>query len=50
MHEECLARRKRVLGEDHPDTLTSLNGFALLFKNKGKYDRALAMYEEWPYR
>ena len=50
MYEECLARRKRVLGEDHPDTLTSLKGFALLFKNKGKYDRALAMYEEWPYR
>ena len=46
MHEECLAKRKRVLGEDHPDTLTSLNNLAGLFESMGDYDRALPMYEE----
>jgi tetratricopeptide (TPR) repeat protein len=44
--EECLAKRKRVLGEDHPDTLTSLNNLAGLFESKGEYDRALPLYEE----
>jgi lipopolysaccharide biosynthesis regulator YciM len=44
--EECLAKMKRVLGEDHPDTLTSLNNLAGLFESKGEYDRALPLYEE----
>ena len=46
LYEECLAKYKRVLGDDHPDTLTSLNNLALLFKSKGEYDRALSLYEE----
>ena len=46
MVEECLAKKKRVLGEDHPDTLMSLNGLAGLFYSKGDYDRALPMVEE----
>ncbi len=33
MYEECLAKSKRVLGEDHPDTLASLNNLAILFYN-----------------
>ena len=31
LFEECLAKYKRVLGEDHPDTLASLNNLANLF-------------------
>jgi tetratricopeptide (TPR) repeat protein len=46
LHEECLAKRKRVLGDEHPDTLQSLNNLALLFKRKGEYDRALPLFEE----
>ena len=46
MYEECLAKKKRVLGEDHPSTLSSLNNLAALFDDKGEYDRALPMYEE----
>ena len=46
LYEECLAKSKRVLGDDHPDTLQSLNSLAILFKNKGEYDRALPLYEE----
>jgi lipopolysaccharide biosynthesis regulator YciM len=44
--EECLAKAKRILGEDHPDTLSSLNNLADLFRSKGEYDRALPLYEE----
>ena len=46
LYEECLAKRKRVLGDHHPFTLTSLNNLAALFKSKGEYDRALPLYEE----
>ncbi len=46
LYEECLAKRKRVLGDDHPDTLISLNNLASLFYNKGEYDRALPLHEE----
>jgi hypothetical protein len=46
MYEECLAERKRILGDDQPDTLASLNNLAGLFESMGQYDRALPMYEE----
>ena len=41
-----MAKRKRVLGDDHPSTLASLNGLAVLFKHMVQYDRALLLYEE----
>ena len=34
------------VGDDHPDTLASLHNLALLFHNKGEYDRALPLFEE----
>jgi lipopolysaccharide biosynthesis regulator YciM len=46
LYEECLAKRKRILGDDHPDTLHSLNNLANLFRNMGEYDRALPLYKE----
>jgi tetratricopeptide (TPR) repeat protein len=46
LYEECLAKQKRVLGDEHPDTLTSLNNLAGLFRNKGEYDRVLPFFEE----
>jgi tetratricopeptide (TPR) repeat protein len=46
LYEECLAKRRRVLCEDHPSTLGSLNNLAGLFYSKGEYDRALPLYEE----
>jgi len=35
-----------VLGNDHPDTLISLNNLADLFKDKGDYESALPLYKE----
>jgi tetratricopeptide (TPR) repeat protein len=46
LFEECLAKRKRVLGPNNSATLDSLNNLAALFYNKGEYDRALPMFEE----
>ena len=40
LYEECLAKNKRVLGDDHPNTLASLNNLAELFRNKGEYEVA----------
>ena len=53
LYVECLAMRKEVLGDRHPDTLKSMNGLAVIYYNQGKYDKAeplfvacLAMYKE----
>ena len=46
LYVECLAKRKCILGEDHPDSLASLNNLAMLFRSKGEYNLALPLYEE----
>ena len=46
LFEDCLEKRKRILGDDHPDTLDSINNLALLLKAQGEYDRALPLYED----
>ena len=32
--------RKRVLGEEHPDTLTSISNLALTYRNQGQWKKA----------
>jgi tetratricopeptide (TPR) repeat protein len=38
--EETLRARTRVLGEDHPETLTSVNNLAAVYRNLGMHDEA----------
>jgi hypothetical protein len=38
--------RKRVLGQEHPQTLTSMNNLAGLLESQGKYKVAKPIYEE----
>lgn len=38
--QKALAIYRRVLGEEHPDTATSLNHLALLYYAQGKYEQA----------
>ena len=45
-YEEVLAKRSRILGDDHPDTFVSLDNLALLLFRMGAYDRALPLYEQ----
>ena len=35
VHEACLEIRKRVLGEEHPDTLRSMNNLAVTYDRLG---------------
>ena len=34
MQEEVLEKRRRILGEDHPDTLVSMNNLALMKRHQ----------------
>ena len=43
---ETLEIRKRVLGEEHPSTLGSMNNLANLYRRQGRYDEAEALYLE----
>jgi len=38
-----LETRKRVLGIEHPDTLTSMNNLALTWKDQGRDEEAFDM-------
>ena len=46
LYEDCLEKRKRILGDDHPHTLDSINNLADLLQDQGEYDRALPMFED----
>ena len=41
IYENTLALRKQVLGDTHPDTLTSMNNLANAFSDKGDLDKAI---------
>jgi hypothetical protein len=40
MHREALMLCEKVLGRDHPDTLTSMNNLVLVLDSQGKYEEA----------
>src|SRR5947209_4890304 len=44
--ERSLELRRRVLGPDHPDSVTSMNELANAYRDDGKLDRALPLFEE----
>ncbi|GMH60882.1 hypothetical protein TL16_g03146 [Triparma laevis f. inornata] len=46
VYERCLAGQMKVLGEDHKDTLGSLNNLGLVYSNLENYDKALLGYFE----
>ncbi|CUS09276.1 unnamed protein product [Tuber aestivum] len=43
MHRRVLEGREKILGPDHPNTLTSVNNLAIVLKSQGKYDESEAM-------
>ncbi|MER6914858.1 tetratricopeptide repeat protein [Streptomyces sp. NPDC000594] len=43
--QRALAARKRVLGKDHPGTLTSRNNLALAYQSAGDLDRAIPLHQ-----
>jgi hypothetical protein len=46
LYEECLEKRRKILGDDHPNTLSTLNGLAFTLFLKGECARALPLLEE----
>ena len=44
LYVKTLALRKEVLGEKHPDTLTSMNNLANVYKFQGRYDKVEPLY------
>ncbi len=44
--ERALAMRRRLLGENHPDVATSMNGLAIVLFDRGAYDEAEQLYRE----
>ena len=45
-YELALEGRRRVLGNDHPDTLGSINNMGSVLDSLGRYEEALPYYEE----
>lgn len=46
LQESALATRRRVLGDEHPDTLTSINNMGYLLQAMGKHAEAEPHYRE----
>ena len=43
MNRQALDSKEKVLGEEHPDTLTSVSDLALVLQHQGKYEEAEQM-------
>ena len=46
MHRQALEGLKKVLGEEHPNTLDSMNSLAIVLNNQGKYEKAEQMHRQ----
>jgi hypothetical protein len=44
MHQRALEGREKVLGNEHPDTLASVNRLGSVFARQGMYIKAEAMH------
>ncbi|KAL8777872.1 MAG: hypothetical protein Q9194_002319, partial [Teloschistes cf. exilis] len=40
LQAQAMETTKRVLGEEHPDTLTNMNNLALTYRNQGRWKEA----------
>ena len=46
LYEQVLDIRRRVLGDDHPDTAVILNNLALLYRDQGHFAQAEPLLEQ----
>ncbi|GMH90500.1 hypothetical protein TL16_g11788 [Triparma laevis f. inornata] len=46
IHAKCLAGRMKVRGEDHKDTLGSLNNLGAVYDNLRNFEKALWYFEK----
>ncbi|MEZ5578736.1 MAG: tetratricopeptide repeat protein [Candidatus Competibacteraceae bacterium] len=45
LYQRALAAREKVLGPEHPDTLSSVNNLAGLYQSQGRYGEAEPLYQ-----
>jgi len=45
LYQRALAARERVLGAEHPSTLTSVNNLAVLYESQGRHAEAEPLYQ-----
>ncbi|KAK0623518.1 hypothetical protein B0T14DRAFT_425965 [Immersiella caudata] len=46
MHQQALQLREKVLGKEHPSTLTSMNNLGNVLDGQGKYEEAEQMHQQ----
>ncbi|MBU8870134.1 MAG: serine/threonine-protein kinase [Gemmatimonadales bacterium] len=46
LQESALETNRRILGDEHPETLNSISYMGSLLRSMGKYDEALVYYQE----
>jgi prophage maintenance system killer protein len=46
MHQQTLELREKVLGKEHPSTLSSMGNLALVLDSLGKYEEAEQMHRQ----
>jgi hypothetical protein len=46
MHRQTLELRKKVLGPEHPDTLTSMNNLGWVLSSQGKHVEAEQIHQQ----
>ncbi|MBL7552782.1 tetratricopeptide repeat protein, partial [Frankia sp. AgB1.9] len=46
LYEQTLTDRERLLGAEHPSTLTSRNNLACAYQAAGRVDQAIGLYEQ----
>jgi hypothetical protein len=46
MHQQALQGYEKVLGPEHPDTLTSVSQLGSVLEQQGKYEEAEAMHRQ----
>jgi hypothetical protein len=44
MHQQVLEGKEKVLRQEHPNTLTSVNSLSLVLLRQGKYKEAEAIH------
>ena len=46
IHQQALDIKEKVLGEEHPSTLASMNNLAEVLRQQGKYEEAERMHRQ----
>ena len=46
MKQDVLEKRRRILGDEHPDTISAMNNLANTLGDQGRLDKASTLFKE----